>query len=147
VLFLLHGGGSDPSAWTVLGKVNVILDNLIVQRKARPMIVVMPLGFGTMDVITRGGSAWDDPELVHRNLTRFSDVLFHEVMPLVKQQYPASAKREDHSVAGLSMGGTVGSVSITSSTLAMSEASVPALWNKAAMLHPSWELPPNQRQP
>jgi hypothetical protein len=54
VLFLLHRGGSDPSAWTVMGKVNVILDNLIAQRKARPMIVVMPLGFGTMDVITRG---------------------------------------------------------------------------------------------
>ena len=43
--------------------------------------------------------------LALRNFTRFSDTLFQEVMPLVKQQYPISDKRDEHAVAGLSMGG------------------------------------------
>ncbi len=105
VLYLLHGYSDDPSAWTFMGKANVILDNLIAQGKAKPMIVVMPLGYGTMEVITRGWTAWQDPELIIRNFTKFSDVLFQEVMPLVKRQYPLSEKREEHAVAGLSMGG------------------------------------------
>ena len=105
VLYLLHGYSDDPSAWTGMGKANVILDKLIAQGKAKPMIVVMPLGYGTMEVIARGWSTWNDPELIRRNYTRFSDALFQEVMPLVKRQYPLSDKREDHAVAGLSMGG------------------------------------------
>jgi enterochelin esterase-like enzyme len=105
VLYLLHGYSDDPSAWTGMGKANVILDNLIARGKAKPMIVVMPLGYGTMEVITRGWSTWNDPEMVRRNYDRFSDALFQEVMPLVKQQYPLSERREDHAVAGLSMGG------------------------------------------
>jgi len=105
VLYLLHGYSDDPSAWTSMGKANVILDNLIAQGKARPMIVVMPLGYGTMDMITRGWTAWRDPELVIRNFTRFSDALLQEVMPLVKQQYPISDKSQEHAIAGLSMGG------------------------------------------
>jgi enterochelin esterase-like enzyme len=105
VLYLLHGYSDDPSAWTGMGKANVILDSLMAQGKVKPMIVVMPLGYGTMEVISRGWSTWKDPELIRRNYTRFSDVLFQEVMPLVKQQYPLSDRREDHAVAGLSMGG------------------------------------------
>lgn len=105
VLYLLHGYSDDPSAWTSMGKANVILDNLIAQGKARPMIVVMPLGYGTMEVIARGWSTWKDPALIHRNYSRFSDALFKEVMPLAKKQYPLSDKREEHAVAGLSMGG------------------------------------------
>ncbi|HYM07126.1 MAG TPA: alpha/beta hydrolase-fold protein [Terriglobales bacterium] len=105
VLYLLHGYSDDPSAWTSMGKANVILDNLLAQGKVKPMIVVMPLGYGTMEVISRGWTTWRDPELIRRNYTRFSDALFQEVMPLVKQEYPLSDKREDHAVAGLSMGG------------------------------------------
>lgn len=105
VLYLLHGYSDDPSAWTAMAKANVILDNLIAQGKARPMIVVMPLGYGTMEVIARGWSTWNDPELIRRNYSRFSDALLQEVMPRVKQQYPISDKREDHAMAGLSMGG------------------------------------------
>ncbi len=105
VLYLLHGYSDDPSAWTQMGKANVILDNLIAQGKVKAMIVVMPLGYGTMEVITRGWHTWNDPKLVQRNYSGFSDALFQEVMPLVKKQYPLSEKREEHAVAGLSMGG------------------------------------------
>ena len=105
VLYLLHGYSDDPSAWTQMGKANVILDNLIAQGKVKPMIVVMPLGYGTMEVITGGWHTWNDPKLVQRNYSGFSDALVQEVMPLVKKQYPLSEKREEHAVAGLSMGG------------------------------------------
>jgi enterochelin esterase-like enzyme len=88
-----------------MAKANVILDNLIAQGKAKPMIVVMPLGYGTMEIIARGSSGWDDRELVRLNYRRFSDTLFQELMPLVKQQYPLSDSREDHAITGLSMGG------------------------------------------
>jgi enterochelin esterase-like enzyme len=105
VLYLLHGYSDDPSAWTWMGKANVILDNLIAQGKAKPMIVVMPLGYGTMDMITRGWAVWRDPETTARNFKDFGRVLYEEVMPRVKAEYPLSDKREDHAIAGLSMGG------------------------------------------
>ena len=105
VLYLLHGYSDEPSAWTWMGKANVILDNLIAQGKAKPMIVVMPLGYGTMDMITRGWAVWRDPQTTARNFKDFGRVLYEEVMPLVKEQYPLSDKREEHAIAGLSMGG------------------------------------------
>jgi enterochelin esterase-like enzyme len=105
VLYLLHGYSDDPSAWTFMGKANVILDNLIAAGKAKPMIVVMPWGYGDMRMISYGWAAWRDRSVVVNNFTNFSKALFLEVMPLVKQEYPISDKREDHAVAGLSMGG------------------------------------------
>jgi enterochelin esterase-like enzyme len=105
VLYLLHGYSDDPSAWTAMGKANVILDNLIAQGKAKPMIVVMPLGYGTMDMITKGWAVWRDPETTARNFRDYARVLYEEVMPQVKAQYPLSDKREEHAIAGLSMGG------------------------------------------
>jgi enterochelin esterase-like enzyme len=53
VLYLLHGFSDDASGWTV-GRANVILDNLIALGKAKPMIVVMPLGYGTMEICEPG---------------------------------------------------------------------------------------------
>src|ERR1041385_5457908 len=50
VLYLLHGGGGDEDAWVTMGRANVILDNLIAQGKAKPMIVVMPNGNPTQTV-------------------------------------------------------------------------------------------------
>jgi len=50
VLYLLHGGGGDEDAWTVMGRAPIIMDNLIAQGKAKPMIVVMPNGNATQTV-------------------------------------------------------------------------------------------------
>jgi enterochelin esterase family protein len=105
VLYLLHGYSDKPSAWTRMGKANVILDNLIAEGKAKPMIVVMPWGYGDMQMIARGWAAWRDPQLIVHNFMNFSDALFKEVMPRVQQEYPVSDKQEDHAIAGLSMGG------------------------------------------
>ncbi len=105
VLYLLHGYSDDASGWTAVGRAHTILDNLIAQGKARPMIVVMPLGYGTMEVITRHWSAWEDRPLIDRNFALFTQVLLNEVKPQAEKLYSISTDRKDHAIAGLSMGG------------------------------------------
>src|SRR5437667_11757217 len=51
VLYLLHGFSDDASAWSAVGRAHVLLDNLIAQGKAKPMLVVMPQGYGAPDVV------------------------------------------------------------------------------------------------
>jgi enterochelin esterase family protein len=104
VLYLLHGFSDDASGWTAVGRANVILDNLIAQGKAKPMIVVMTLGYGDMEVIRRGWGS-SDKELSWRNLSRYTDILFGEVMPQVEAEYHIKKDRESRAIAGLSMGG------------------------------------------
>ncbi len=105
VLYLLHGFSDDASGWTAVGRANVILDNLIAQGKAKPMIVVMPLGYGDMEIVRRGWSAWQDKELAWRNFTRFTDILLTEIMPQAEQSYRVKKDRGSRAIAGLSMGG------------------------------------------
>jgi enterochelin esterase-like enzyme len=105
VLYLLHGFSDDASGWTAVGRANVILDNLIAQGKAKPMIVVMPLGYGDYEVIRRGWGSWSDKDLASRNLSKFTDILLSEVMPQVEQSYRIRKDRESRAIAGLSMGG------------------------------------------
>jgi len=106
VLYLLHGFSDDASGWTAVGRAHVILDNLIAQGKARPMLVVMTLGYGAPEIVTpMGVSAFRDPTLVKRNYERFRDALFTEVIPMVEKAYRVDARREARAIAGLSMGG------------------------------------------
>jgi enterochelin esterase-like enzyme len=105
VLYLLHGFSDDASAWTAVGRANVILDNLIAQGKAKPMIIVMPLGYGTMEMVRHGWGVWSNAELRSRNLAKFREALLTEVMPRVESEYRASKDRTGRAVAGLSMGG------------------------------------------
>ena len=106
VLYLLHGYSDDTSAWSTVGRANVILDNLIARGQAKPMVVVMPLGYGTMDVVKAGWSRVRDPSLWQRNVNKFSATVLDEVMPQVEKNYRVSADRRSHAIAGLSMGGT-----------------------------------------
>jgi len=98
VLYLLHGLGDDAERWlTGGGGAANILDNLIAENKAVPMIVVSPLGYGTSQGPAGGlGSA---------NLIGYSKALLDEVMPMVDKAYNVSKNREQHAIAGLSMGG------------------------------------------
>jgi enterochelin esterase family protein len=105
VLYLLHGFSDDASGWTAVGRANVILDNLIAEGKVKPMIVVMPLGYGDYDVIRKGWGSWQDKDLAHRNLSKFTDVLLSEVMPQAEELYRIKKDRESRAIAGLSMGG------------------------------------------
>jgi len=107
VLYLLHGYSDDASGWTAVGRANVILDNLIAQGKAKPMIVVMPLGYGTMEIIRAGwGGIGNRPELREQNLTKFREALLTEVIPRVEAEYRVNKDRENRAIAGLSMGGS-----------------------------------------
>ena len=102
-LYLLHGFSDDASAWTAVGREHVILDNLIAQGLAKPMIVVMPLGYGAPEILSRGLS--HDPSLRQRNYQKFRDALINEVLPQVEASYLVAKERNSRAVAGLSMGG------------------------------------------
>jgi len=106
VLYLLHGYSDDASGWTAVGHANVILDNLIAQGKAKPMIVVMPLGYGTMEMIRAAWSAWSRTELRDKNFAKFREALLTEVMPKVESEYHITKDRNSRAIAGLSMGGS-----------------------------------------
>ena len=97
VLFLLHGLGDDASGWETVGAANVILDNLIDQGKAKPMIMVNTLGYGTPD----GPRGAMGAEMI----PTFTKSLLEEVLPQVEKNYHAAKDREHHAIAGLSMGG------------------------------------------
>jgi enterochelin esterase family protein len=102
VLYLLHGYSDDASGWSAVGHANVILDNLIAEKKAKPMIVVMPLGYGAPEVVARGRI---DMEKFRVNIVKFREVLLTEVMPQVEKEYRIDRRREMRAIAGLSMGG------------------------------------------
>jgi enterochelin esterase family protein len=105
VLYLLHGFSDDAGAWTAVGRAHVILDNLIAAGKAKPMLVVMTLGYGAPEFVTRRFAAFRDPALRQRNYDRFRDALITEVIPQVETVYRAAPDRESRAIAGLSMGG------------------------------------------
>jgi enterochelin esterase family protein len=106
VLYLLHGFSDDASGWTAVGRANVILDSLIAQGKAKPMIVVMPLGYGTMEIIRGGWDAWDTPTFRKQNFDKFRQALLQEVMPRIESEYRITKDRNARAIAGLSMGGS-----------------------------------------
>jgi enterochelin esterase family protein len=105
-LYLLHGFSDGADGWTAVGFANLILDNLIAQGKAKPMIVVMPLGYGTLEMLMKGFGAFNDAPLKQRNFDRFTEALLTEVMPQVEAAYAIDARRESRAIAGLSMGGS-----------------------------------------
>jgi len=105
VLYLLHGYSDDASGWTAVGRANFILDHLINEGKAKPMIVVMPLGYGVPSILQHGFQAFQHAELVQENFEKYRDALFAEVMPAIEGEYHVSTDRKDRAIAGLSMGG------------------------------------------
>jgi enterochelin esterase family protein len=96
-LYLLHGLGDDAERWMNGGGANVILDNLIAQGKAVPMVVVTTLGYG----VSNGPAGASTPE----SIPGYTQVLLNEVMPVVEQTYNVARNRDQRAIAGLSMGG------------------------------------------
>ena len=105
VLYLLHGWSDDETGWTEIGRENLILDTLIAQGKAVPMIVVMPLGYGDLDFVTSGYSVWQDATKIDANLSLYSQTLLTEVLPAVEREYDVASGRDNRAIGGLSMGG------------------------------------------
>jgi enterochelin esterase-like enzyme len=100
VLYLLHGIGGDETEWARGGAPDVILDNLYADRKAVPMIVVMPNGRASKDVTAKSGFGQQGPAFA-----AFEKDLLHDLIPFVEKTYSVKADRESRAVAGLSMGG------------------------------------------
>jgi enterochelin esterase family protein len=105
VLYLLHGYSDDADAWTAVGRANVILDNLIARGKAKPMLIVMPLGYGTPEILLPISGGFQAPGIRQRNFDRFRETLLSEVIPRVEAEYLVTRDRESRAIAGLSMGG------------------------------------------
>jgi enterochelin esterase-like enzyme len=108
VLYLLHGYSDDASAWTEVGKANLILDSLLAEAKAKPMIIVMPLGYGAPEIVQRTpafGAPFNDAALRERNFNKFRQALIDEVLPRIETLYKAAPDRNSRAIAGLSMGG------------------------------------------
>ncbi|MBI4910644.1 MAG: esterase [Acidobacteria bacterium] len=97
VFFLLHGLGDEANSWIENGAANVILDNLIAQGRAKPMIMVNTLGYGYAN----------GPQGAMREgmLNAYAKTAIEEVLPLVEKSYHASKDRTQRAIAGLSMGG------------------------------------------
>ena len=104
VLYLLHGYSDNDAGWTAVGQANLIFDNLLAQGRMKPMVVVMPLGYGDMAFL-HGHDVWHDAQAVDHNTTLFLQALLTEVLPKVEAEYRVSKDREDRAIAGLSMGG------------------------------------------
>jgi enterochelin esterase-like enzyme len=104
VLYLLHGWSDSDAGWSAVGRANLIFDNLLAQGKIKPMVVVMPLGYGDISFI-HTHDVWEDPTAIDHNTDLFSKALLTEVLPRVESEYRVSKDRNDRAIAGLSMGG------------------------------------------
>lgn len=109
VLYLLHGYSDMANGWTAVGKANLILDSLIHDGKAKPMIIVMPLGYGAPEIVQRTptfGAPFNNRALREKNFNNFRAALIDEVIPRVEKVYKVDSNRESRAIAGLSMGGS-----------------------------------------
>ncbi|MEW6302180.1 MAG: alpha/beta hydrolase-fold protein [Verrucomicrobiota bacterium] len=108
VLYLLHGiGGNEREEWAKGGAANVVLDNLIADKKIEPMILVLPNGNASTNTAGGGGpggtggraagfGGWGKP---------FENDLIKDIIPFIEANYSVKADRESRALAGLSMGG------------------------------------------
>lgn len=98
VLYLQHGGGENETSWIRAGRANIILDNLIAEKKAKPMIIVVNSGF-----------AFKPDESMDSGIeflpgSSFEQMLLKDVIPTVDKNFRTIPDREHRALAGLSMG-------------------------------------------
>ncbi|MBQ4539949.1 MAG: esterase [Alistipes sp.] len=99
VFYLLHGMGENERGWSLQGRMNFIMDNLIAEGKAVPMIVVMDCGYtDTQDPATGAIKRSTDAGSL-------GEIYFKDIIPMVEKNYRAKSDRESRAMAGLSMGG------------------------------------------
>ncbi len=95
VFYLLHGASDCDDSWTTVGRAGFILDNLIAEQKAKPMVVVMPAGH-------TGAFNFGGPR---RAVDEFGEDFLTDVMPYIEKNYRVHTDRAHRAMAGLSMGG------------------------------------------
>lgn len=107
VLYLLHGAGGDENAWSELGRAVQILDNLIAQGKAKPMIVVMPNGNGAQEAVPGEypNSMYKPSFMNSKTMEGSFEKAFPDIMNYVESHYRTVNDKAHQAIAGLSMGG------------------------------------------
>jgi enterochelin esterase-like enzyme len=96
VLYLLHGTGDTQATWSDFGRAHYILDNLVADKKAVPMLIVMPDGHADLH----------EEEGIHAaNFIKFDKDLMQSIIPFVEAEYRTVAGPEGRAICGLSMGG------------------------------------------
>jgi len=95
VLYLLHGANLDETAWVRHGRANLIMDSLLADGKARPFIIVMPLGYAVPP---------NDPSMQSQNTGQFSRDLREDLIPFIEREYRTLTDRIHRGLFGLSMG-------------------------------------------
>ena len=109
VFYLLHGAGGDEDAWTNMGRAAQIMDNLIAQGKAKPMIVVMTNGnanqAGAPNDVTDVPLQGDAMASYQRLAGKFEAHLVKDLVPFIEKNYKVLTGKDNRAIAGLSMGG------------------------------------------
>lgn len=105
VFYLLHGNGETQSGWVMNGRANIILDNLIADGKALPMVVVMPHGHPIQSASVGPFAAVQQPGAPgFGNFTLFTEDLLHQIVPAVEKNFRAYTDADHRAIGGLSMG-------------------------------------------
>lgn len=99
VFYLLHGAGDSDDSWTTVGRAGFVLDNLLAEKKAKPMVVVMTAGHTSQTGFGGGGGTNRPP------VDEFSQDFLTDVMPYIEQNFRVHTDRKNRAMAGLSMGG------------------------------------------
>ncbi|WP_373736893.1 alpha/beta hydrolase-fold protein [Bacteroides heparinolyticus] len=107
VFYLLHGMGGDEEAWIALGRTSQILDNLIAQGKAKPMIVVMTNGNAAQEAAPGESSlGFAAPNMqLPKTMEGSFEAAFPDVVKFIDKNFRTVANKKNRAIAGLSMGG------------------------------------------
>lgn len=112
-MYLFHGGSADEEAWNMLGVFNVIMDNLIAQGKAKPMIVVLPNAYWNEAAVLDVGGVRRQPSGpgvtggAAQNYEQAEEDIVKGIIPFMEKRFRALTGRENRAIAGLSMGGGI----------------------------------------
>ena len=110
VLYLVHGAGDTAMGWGTAGAANLILDSLIAEKKAVPMIVVMPFNGSNNPATAGGGGRGAGPSAGSGQagapaVSPFEEYMLKDLIPYVDAKYRVAPGRDNRAMAGLSAGG------------------------------------------
>jgi enterochelin esterase family protein len=97
VMYIQHGGGEDERGWAEQGKTDIIIDNLIAEGKAKPMIVVISNGNVSTGKATGGYSS--------AGMAAFKEEMVRNIVPFIDKNYRTLSDVKNRALCGLSMGG------------------------------------------
>jgi enterochelin esterase family protein len=104
VYYLLHGNGETQAGWIMNGRANIILDNLIAEGKAQPMVVVMPHGHALQSASVGPIATVTPAAMDFRDFTLFTKEFLEEIIPTIEKNYRVYADADHRAIGGLSMG-------------------------------------------